>query len=62
MREALESRLRRFEELERLLADPAVLGDPRQVRAYAREHAGLKGLADLARQLEQVQSQIHQVR
>ena len=62
MREVLQSRLRRFEELERLLSDPGVLNDPRQVRVYAKEHAALKPMVDLARQMEQVQTQIRQAR
>ncbi len=62
MPDALQDRLRRFEELERLLTDPAVLGDPRQVRTYAKEHAQLKPLVETARQMERVRSQILQAR
>ena len=62
MNEALQSRLKRFEELERLLADPAVLGDPRQVRLYAKEHSLLKPVVHQIRQLQQVRSQLQGVR
>jgi peptide chain release factor 1 len=44
--QAVESRLKRFEELERLLADPAVASDPKQVRQYAKELSGLRPLAE----------------
>ena len=46
MGENLQNRLKRFEELERLLSDPAVLNDPKQVRVFAKEHAGLKPVVD----------------
>ena len=62
MKEALQSRLKRFEELERLLSDPAVLNDPRQVKAYAKEHAALKSVVELVRQLDQVQVHLQEVR
>ncbi len=62
MNEALQGRLKRFEELERLLADPEVLSDPRQVRGYAKEHSLLKPVVERIRQLEQVQVQLKGVR
>jgi len=62
LREALDHRLKRFEELERLLSDPAVLNDPKQVRVCAKEHAALKPVVDLIRRLDQVQTQLHGVR
>ena len=62
MPENLQNRLKRFEELERLLSDPAVLNDPKQVRVFAKEHAALKPVVDLARQLDQVQAQLKGVR
>jgi len=61
MREVLQSRLKRFEELERLLSDPGVLNDPRQVKLYAKEHASLKPVAALIRHLDQVQAQLREV-
>ena len=62
MREALQSRVQRFEELERMLSDPAVFNDPKQVRDCAKEHASLKPLVEMARQLDQVSSQTRQAR
>ena len=62
MPDALADRLQRFQELERLLTDPAVLSDPRQVRIYAKEHAQLKPFAELAHRLERVRLQIRQAR
>jgi len=41
MREELDAKLARFEELERLLADPAVLADSQRLSSVAREHGGL---------------------
>ncbi|MBL6909531.1 MAG: peptide chain release factor 1 [Pirellulales bacterium] len=41
MREELDAKLARFEELERLLADPEVLADSHRLSAVAREHGGL---------------------
>ena len=45
MREQLEARLARFEELERALVDPAVLAEPQRLSAAAREHGTLARLA-----------------
>ncbi|MBI3836932.1 MAG: peptide chain release factor 1 [Planctomycetia bacterium] len=45
MRETLEEKLSRFEELERQLVDPAVLSNPARVAAAAREHGSLAKLA-----------------
>ncbi len=45
MREELDSKLARFEELEKLLADPQVLADSQRMSAVAREHGGLARLA-----------------
>ncbi|MBI3318435.1 MAG: peptide chain release factor 1 [Candidatus Omnitrophica bacterium] len=58
MREAIQSALKRFEELERLLSDPSVLADGKQVKVYARELSALKPLVEAGRELERVQSQI----
>src|SRR5437762_2670645 len=44
--QAVESRLKRFEELEKLLSDPAIAADPKQVRDYAKELSGLRPLAE----------------
>ena len=62
MQEALQGRLKRFEELERLLMDPATVSDPRRVRDLAKEHAALRPLVEKFRQLEQVRAQIQGAR
>ena len=62
MSQALEDRLRRFEELERLLTDPAVLSDPKQVAALAKERSRLKPLAELWRQSQEVQEHLRGTR
>ena len=41
MREQLESKFARFEELERAMTDPEVLGDSNRMGAIAREHGAL---------------------
>ncbi len=59
MHEAIQARLKRFQELERLLSDPNVLSDVTQVKVYAKEMAALKPLVDRAQELERLQAQIH---
>ncbi len=59
MDDLLRARLQRFEELERLLSDPAVLSDGKQIRVYAKEHAQLKPIVEMSRRLEQIRTQIH---
>ena len=58
MDELLRSRIQRFEELERLLSDPGVLSDGKQVRAYAKEHSQLKPLVEMHRRWEQIQTHL----
>ena len=41
LREDLEQKLARFEELEKQLVDPDVLSNPARVAAAAREHGSL---------------------
>jgi peptide chain release factor 1 len=45
MRDQLDAKLARFEELERQLADPGVQADSQRMSAIAREHGTLAGLA-----------------
>ncbi len=45
MRDQLEAKLARFEELERAMVDPAVLSEPQKLAAVAREHGTLAKLA-----------------
>ena len=58
MRDELESRLARFEELERALVDPDVLADPQRLSAVAREHGTLAKLATRYRQFVALERQI----
>ncbi len=60
MRELIQGRLKRFEELERFLADPAVAADAKQVREYAKEHSRLKPLVGRCGELQRVEEQIRQ--
>lgn len=62
MSDPLQDRLRRFEELDCLLSDPAVLSDPKQVAVLAKERAKLKPLADLWRRHEEVQEHLRGTR
>ena len=58
----VQSRLKRLEELERLLSDPAVLADPSRLRACAKERAGLLPLAERYRKLRRLQEQMAQAK
>lgn len=62
MRRELEEKLQRFEELEKLLADPAVLADPARLSAVAREHGALAKLAQKCRRFGQLNAQIRELR
>ena len=58
MRDQLDAKLSRFEELERALVDPAVLGDPSRLSAVAREHGTLARLALKYRQFVALEREI----
>jgi len=58
MREQLESKLSRFEELERALVDPVVLADQSRLSAAAREHGTLARLALKYRQFVALEREI----
>ena len=58
MRDQLEAKLARFEELERAMVDPAVLGDQQRLSATAREHGTLARLALKYRQFVSLERQI----
>ena len=49
MREMLEEKLARFEELEGMMIDPEVLGNSNKLAAVAREHGGLAKRVNLYR-------------
>jgi peptide chain release factor 1 len=54
MREMLENKLNRFEELERSMTDPQVLADSPRLAAVAREHGSLARLASKYRRFKQI--------
>jgi peptide chain release factor 1 len=58
MREMLDEKLARFEQLERQLSDPAVLGDSQRMAGVAREHGGLSKLASKYRRFLDVSDEI----
>jgi len=58
MREQLEEKLRRFEELEKLFSDPGVLADSARMSAVYREHGSLSKLALKYRRFRELNSQI----
>lgn len=58
MRDELEARLARFEELERAMVDPQVLADQQRLSATAREHGTLARLALRYRQFVGLERQI----
>ena len=62
MREMLEEKLARFEELERMLSDPEVLADSSKMTAVAREHGSLARLANKIRDFKSLQQQIKEAR
>jgi peptide chain release factor 1 len=62
MREKLDKRLARFEELEAMLVDPEILGNSQQLAQVAREHGSLTRLALKYRSFKKVVDEIAGVR
>jgi len=58
MRELLEQKLARYEQLEKDLVDPEVLTNPARITAVAREHGSLAKLAKKYRKFKQITGQI----
>ena len=58
MREMLEEKLKRFNDLERQMIDPAVLSDSGRIASVAREHGSLQRLANKYQQFKEVSQQI----
>ncbi len=58
MRDLLEQKLARFEELEKQLIDPQVLTNPPMMAAVAREHGSLAKLATKYRRFKELNAQI----
>ncbi|GIW98558.1 MAG: peptide chain release factor 1 [Pirellulaceae bacterium] len=59
IREELEKKLQRFEELEALMGDPAVQSDSNKMAAYAREHGSLAKVATKVRHYKKLTDDIH---
>ena len=62
MEARLRQALQRAEEVERLLADPAVAKDPAQLQSLGREHARLAPVVRLADRLARLESELEQAR
>ncbi len=60
MREILDAKLGRFQELEQKLLDPVVLADAQQMAAVAREHGSLGRLAKKYRRFKELNRQIRE--
>ncbi len=58
MREMLEQKLLRFEELERQMSDPAILAEGSKIAAAAREHGSLSKLAHKYRRFKNLVNEI----
>ena len=58
IRDQLEEKLDRFEQLERDMSDPEVLGDGARMSATAREHGGLAKLARKYREFKRMTDEI----
>ncbi len=59
IRDTLEEKLARFEQLERDMSDPEVLGDGTRMGATAREHGGLAKVAGKYRDFKRLTDEIH---
>ena len=62
MRDLLDSKLARFEQLEQDMLDPAVQADSNRMSAVAREHGSLAKLAGKYRQFKDITQQISEAR
>ncbi|MBX3417570.1 MAG: peptide chain release factor 1 [Pirellulaceae bacterium] len=62
MKDTLEEKLARFEELERQLSDPETLGNSTRMGAVAREHGSLAKMANKYKRFKDIVSQIQEAR
>lgn len=62
MREMLDEKLSRFEELEQMMSDPEVLTDSSRMAAVAREHGSLAKLATKYRDFKNLRREIGELR
>ena len=58
MFDKIEELERRFQELESLLSDPAVISNQTEFRKFSREHADLSALVDAYRSYRKVLAEI----
>lgn len=61
VREELESKLSRFEELEELMSQPEVMSDSGKMAAYAREHGSLARTANKFRSYKRMSDEIQEL-
>ena len=61
VREDLESKLARFEELEQLMSQPEVMSDSGKMASHAREHGSLAKLANKFRTYKKMSSDIDEL-
>ncbi|HMO14830.1 MAG TPA: peptide chain release factor 1 [Pirellulaceae bacterium] len=62
MREMLEKKLARYEELEAQMSDPSTMGNSNKMAAVAREHGSLAKLATAYKRFKKVLDEISEVR
>ena len=62
MREMLDQKLNRFEELEKLMSDPETMSDSNKMAAVAREHGSLAKLATKYRKFQNFNSELEDLR
>ena len=62
MRDMLEEKLARFNELEQKMSDPEVLGDSNKIAAVAREHGSLARLANKYQSFKNINDTIGELR
>jgi peptide chain release factor 1 len=62
MRDMLEEKLARFEDLERQMMDPEVMSEPSRMAAVAREHGSLAKLATKYRSFKKISQEIAELR
>ncbi len=62
MRQMLDEKLARFEQLEKQLTDPEVLSDAQKVTAVSREHGSLAKIATKYRRFQELNAQIVEAR
>ncbi len=61
VREELESKLKRFEDLEYLMTQPEVMADSSKIAAYAREHGSLSRLANKYRSYKKMSEEMREL-